>query len=123
MVCYAIIDYWQNIYSNQYNEGSDNIPTSISAENLIFEPNSPEKCFLLDEDSMTAHLEKMAKISNGLIEFSDDSGIKQIRRHQDFDELTLPNCLHQIFHEKRKAWGRKCCLKMLFLSLVVFNVL
>ena len=97
VVCFAVMDYWREIIVTSDNELKGAMSTSLSAEKVIFEPGSPGKTFLLNEDIMTTHLEQLEKITDGLLQFSDDSGIKQIRRKSEIKEKNIRAVLEKIY--------------------------
>ncbi len=72
---YALIDFW----AQQQSKAS-----VISFEALAYEPGSPGRVFLLEENDLADRLMAIDDITNGAFRWSETSGLKQIIRKVDF---------------------------------------
>jgi hypothetical protein len=66
---YGLLKFWE-IYA----------PTSstLSLEAVCYEPKSPGRIFFLDEDAVVGFAQKLASETNGLLEWSETAGLRQI---------------------------------------------
>jgi len=72
---FAVIDFWQNFSTAK----------SLSFEVLAHEPGSPGRVFALDEDSLAQRLSEIEDATDGLLQWSETAGLKQIIRKGDLD--------------------------------------
>ena len=75
---YALLDYWERFDENA---------KSLSFDAVAYFPGSVGKVFLLDENSMMERLNNIEKVTDGLIEWSETAGLKQLIRKQN-SEIT-----------------------------------
>jgi hypothetical protein len=52
--------------------------STLSFESICYEPFSPGKIFLLNEDAIAEYMQDIAKETNDLLEYSETAGMKQI---------------------------------------------
>ena len=71
---YALIDFW-----NRYTTAR-----TLSFEKLAYEPGSPGRVFLLDENDLADRLMRIDEITGGAFRWSETSGLKQIIRDVEF---------------------------------------
>ena len=62
---------------------------TLSFSDLMYTPSSPGRVFRLDEDTMTAYLEKLEQLTAGALQYDETSGLKQVYKHRDFDRMEL----------------------------------
>lgn len=90
---YALINFW-NSYSIQ------NIKT-LSFESIVYEPGSPGKVFLLEENDVADRLKMFSKATNGRVEWSEVAGLKQLIKHDDFTENEVKAFIEMDYKCKR----------------------
>lgn len=73
---YSLIDFWQR-YSTA---------RTLAFEKLAYEPGSPGRVFLLDENDLADRLMRIDDITEGAFRWSETSGLKQIIRDVEFGE-------------------------------------
>jgi len=74
---YALIDFW-----SRYSDGN-----TITFEAIAYEPGSPGRVFLLNENDIYDYLSVIEKITNNKYTWSETSGLKQvIRSAKESDE-------------------------------------
>lgn len=66
---FGLLMFW-----NSYSPNSK----TLSIENICYEPLSPGKIFLIDEDTIGGFLQNISEATNGLLEWSETAGLKQI---------------------------------------------
>lgn len=69
--CYAVTDFWSRFFDNAQ---------TLSFEALSYEPGSPGRVFLLDENDMVDLLSRVDKASKGGYQWSETAGLKQLVR-------------------------------------------
>ena len=52
---------------------------SMSFESLCYQPLSPGKVFLLNEDSVSEYMQNVSDVTKGLLEYSETAGMKEIQ--------------------------------------------
>ena len=70
---------------------------SVSLEAICFEPGSPGRIFLLDEESIITRLMNASKITDGAFIWSETAGLKQIIKNVEIDQAFLCNLFSKIF--------------------------
>lgn len=73
---YALIDFWAR----------HSTARTLAFEKLAYEPGSPGRVFLLDENDLADRLMRIDEISDGAFRWSETSGLKQIIREVEFGE-------------------------------------
>ena len=71
---YALCDYWDR-YSNA---------NTINFQNILLEPGSPGRIFLMDENDLAVRLMEISDDTDGLISWSETAGLKQLIRSKPF---------------------------------------
>lgn len=81
---YALIDFW-----------SRHSPTAatLSFEAIAYEPGSPGRVFLLDENDVADRLARLDEVTSGALRWSETAGLKQVMRDT---ELSLGDALIHI---------------------------
>ena len=77
---YALLDFW----------GRFSKANTMSFETVCYEPGSPGRVFLLDENELTDRLMRIEEISQGALRWSETAGLKQVIREGD---MTLDEAL------------------------------
>ncbi len=67
---YALLDFW-----SRYTKAA-----TLSFEAIVYEPGSPGRVFLLDEDDVAERLSNLDEITNGKLRWSETAGLKQVVR-------------------------------------------
>lgn len=81
---YALLDFW-----NRYSSGSAARRNTLSFEAIAYEPGSPGRVFLLDEDDLIDRLSELEDVTNGALQWSETAGLKQVIRRRDVDEENI----------------------------------
>lgn len=58
---------------------------TMSFESICYQPMSPGRVFLLNEDAVAGYVQNIAKATNGLMEYSETAGLKEIILSKDVD--------------------------------------
>lgn len=66
---YALIEFWQSRYERR---------GSLSVETVTYEPGSPGRVFLLDEESVAERLERIDKLTHDKLAWDEGAGIRQV---------------------------------------------
>lgn len=66
---FSLIEFWESLYSEA---------NSLSFETIAYSPSSPGRVFKLDEDSVADRLAILEEKTEGLLKWSDSSGIRQV---------------------------------------------
>ena len=70
---YALLDFWDDWTKKS-------AISNLSVEALTYEPRSPGRVFLLDEDSVADYLTALSDITKGALHWSETSGLRQVVR-------------------------------------------
>ena len=81
---YALMEFWQ-----KYTQAN-----TLSFETIAYEPGSPCRVFLLNENDLVERLSNIGEISNGLIRWSETAGLKQLIREKGFDSSKTLKFVH-----------------------------
>ena len=62
---------------------------TMSFESLCYQPMSPGRVFLLNEDAIAEYVQNISKVTNGLFEYSETAGLKEIilSKNIDFEKV------------------------------------
>ena len=94
---YALCEFWQN-YSDA---------NTLNFQNILLEPGSPGRIFLMDENELAVRLMEISDDTNGLISWSETAGLKQLLRSKPFSEEIKKNFLMaaytSTFHDRVEA--------------------
>ena len=74
---YAITEFWQSF----------SMEATLSFEALAHEPGSPGRVFLLDENDLVERLTNIEDVTNGLYQWSETAGLKQLIRNQELNSV------------------------------------
>ena len=80
IVAWALETFWRSRFSRR---------DSLSFSDLMYAPSSPGRIFRLDEDTMTTYLENLEQLTDGAFHYNETSGLKQVYRHRDSDQMEL----------------------------------
>lgn len=92
--CYAVTDFWNRSFSKA---------NTLSFEALNHEPGCPARVFLLEENDMVDMLVTLEETSNGIYQWSETAGLKQLIRSKRLDtdeELGYVKQDYPAVHEK-----------------------
>jgi len=78
---YALFDFWA-----RYSAAHSTTARTLPFEKLAYEPGSPGRVFLLDENDLADRLMRIDEVTEGALRWSETSGMKQIIRDVDFGE-------------------------------------
>lgn len=90
---YALVDFWQRHFKQT---------RVLSLEAITYEPCSPGRVLCLDEDAVAERLYSIEQSSKGQIDWSETSGMRQIRAKRPLDELEPLEFLKQDYRSSRK---------------------
>ncbi len=91
--CYAVTEFWSGYSSAR----------TLSFEALAHEPGSPGRVFLLDENDLIDRLSTLEDVSNGLYQWSETAGLKQLIRNGELNGIDAINFIEDDFSvQKRK---------------------
>ena len=76
VLSYAVTDFWNRSFSSA---------NTMSFEALAYEPGSPGRVFLLDENSLVDLLGEMERVTDGAYIWSETAGLKQLIREREID--------------------------------------
>ena len=62
---------------------------SLTFSDLMYAPASPGRVFRLNEDTMTTYLEKLAELTDGALQYDETTGLKQLYRHRNLEQMEL----------------------------------
>lgn len=71
---YALIEFWSSYFGAE--------PT-LSFEAIAYEPGSPGRAFLLDENDVVDRLTSIEDITGGVLQWSETTGLKQVVRNSN----------------------------------------
>lgn len=77
----ALLQFWKRFTSAR----------TLSFETVMYEPGSPGRVFLLDENDLLERLAKISEVTSDLVQWSETAGLRQlfIQRHMSDEELLL----------------------------------
>ncbi len=81
---YALVDYWQSHSSEA---------STLSLENITYEPGSPGRVLCLDEDAVAERLYNIDEISNGTLTWSETAGLRQVISSKPIGKINPLNFL------------------------------
>lgn len=73
---------------------------TLSFEAIIHEPGSPGRVFLLDEGDLADRLSELGELTDGVFEWSETAGLKQVLRTRIFDETEAVDLLHSAYESQ-----------------------
>ena len=91
--CYAVTDFWTRSSASL---------NTLSFEALTYEPGSPGRVFMLDENSMVDLLGELEQRTSGAYAWSETAGLKQLIRDR---ELTLEGALDLVLEDYPLPYG------------------
>ncbi len=74
MVVYALIEFWREYSSS----------TALSVESIAYEPGSPGRVFLLDENDVIDRLTNIDEVTDSRLTWNETAGLKQVVQNPDF---------------------------------------
>jgi hypothetical protein len=89
---YALIEFWR---------ASAPLNSTLAFEKIAYEAGSPGRIFKLDEDSLSARLECIETLSDGLYGYDETAGLKQVYKRSE--EEVEPMELLKTYYRKSKA--------------------
>ena len=70
---------------------------SLSLEAICFEPGSPGRIFLLDEEAVISRLANATVITDGALNWSETAGLKQVLKNVEINDDFLQVALNRIY--------------------------
>ena len=89
---FSLIDFWIKFSSSQ----------TMTFEKICYEPGSPGRVFMFDEDSLTDRLANINETSNNLFKWSETAGLKQIICETDLKSSHAFDFLKKQMEEQNK---------------------
>ena len=65
----ALVEFWQSQFPTR---------GTLSIETVAHEPGSPGRVFLMDEESLSERLERMADVTSGALAWDEGAGLRQV---------------------------------------------
>ena len=90
--CYAVTDFWSD-YSTA---------GTLSFEALAYEPGSPGRVFLLDENDLVDRLSDLEEASGGIYRWSETAGLKQLSRDRNLTTEDATDFIEADYEVRRK---------------------
>ena len=87
---YALNSFWTR-YSTT---------NTLSFEAIVHEPGSPGRVFLLDEGDLADRLSEIGGLTNGVFEWSETAGLKQVLRTRTMDESEAVDLLRGTYESQ-----------------------
>lgn len=81
---YTLMEFWR-----KHTEAN-----TLSFETVAYEPSSPCRVFLLNENDLAERLSNIDEASNGIIRWSETAGLKQLIREKEFGHDDALNFIH-----------------------------
>ena len=72
--CYAVTEFWKQRFQKV---------NTLSFEALAYEPGSPGRVFLLEENDLVDMLARLEEVTQGLYRWSETAGLKQLIRNSE----------------------------------------
>ena len=89
---FALTDFWEAHHSGT---------NALSLETVTWDPESPGRAFLLDENDVAQLLVELESLSNGRYRWSETSGLKQIFRNRTLTPKEKARLLEQAYDYHR----------------------
>lgn len=86
---YALLDFWSR-YSTA---------ATLSFEAIAYEPGSPGRVFLLDENDLADRLSTLDVLTRGALRWSETAGLKQVVRDTDLSPTIRLACVDRDYAE------------------------
>ena len=80
VLVYALLDFW-----SQFTDAE-----TLSFESILYEPGSPGRVFLIDEETLADRLLNIEDITSGSCRWNDTAGLRQIIRHKPMSASRCP---------------------------------
>lgn len=84
----ALVEFWQSQFPTR---------GTLSIETVAHEPGSPGRVFLMDEESLSERLERIADVTSGALAWDEGAGLRQVSARADVravDPLRLVDGLY-----------------------------
>ncbi|BCA81008.1 DUF4007 family protein [Desulfuromonas sp. AOP6] len=92
---YALLEFWR-----EFSPAS----STLSFEAIAYEPGSPGRVFLLDENDVADRLSDIANVTNNALRWSETAGLKQVVRSSNFD---FSNALEFALEDYKRSSDRE----------------
>ncbi len=92
VVAWALNTFWKHPYpwaQDTFSANEFSQRNSLAFSELMYAPSSPGRVFRLDEDTLTVYLEDLAELTDGAFEYDETTGLKQLYRQRDLNEMEL----------------------------------
>ena len=73
---FGLLIFWKGYFPNA---------KTISFESICYQPLSPGRVFLINEDAVAGYMHDISKITKGLLEYSETAGMKEIILSKNID--------------------------------------
>jgi hypothetical protein len=90
LFAYAVVDYWSRKAQG---------PTVLPFDTILHEYGSPGRVFKLDEVSVAEYVQRLDKLTDGALRWSDTSGVRQVHRIGDVFDGALSRRLLGMAYE------------------------
>lgn len=91
---FALVEFWQLHF-----------PTRgiLSIETLAYEPGSPGRVFLMDEESLAERLERIADMTGGIMVWDEGAGLRQVSARVEVAGIQPLRFLEQLYSHYAEA--------------------
>lgn len=90
---YALLSFWENFTHAK----------TLSFEAILYEPGSPGRIFLLDENDLNERLVRVSDVTSGAIQWSETAGLRQLimrKQLSQSDALSIVQSTYPLSHKR-----------------------
>lgn len=91
MFLLALVHFWEDYFS---------FSSSLSFEALMYDPESPGRIFLLDENTLLEKIYQVSEAYSDIVNWSETAGLKQFTKNQSIQLSELKNLAFQKVKEE-----------------------
>ena len=91
---FALCDFWRDQYGTR---------GSLTVETVTYEPGSPGRAFVLDEDSVVERLERIEHVTGGALAWDESTGLRQVTARRPIAAMDPESLLGALYAPTRKA--------------------
>lgn len=88
---YSLLDFWESKFNNS---------STLSLESILFDPCSPGRVFLLDEEAVLEKITNIEEMLSGKIIWSETAGMRQLIKQNDADLTKLKQTSENIIKKE-----------------------
>lgn len=88
---YSLIDFWINNFNNS---------STLSIESILYDPCSPGRIFLLDEEAVLEKAVQVENLLSGEISWSETAGMQQFIKRNNIDLIKIRDLARQLIEKE-----------------------